>query len=134
MLHFDFYDGNATNTIVMLHGLFGSAKNLGGLARALSADARVYAYDARNHGLSHHTATHNLDDLVEDLGEFLAEHRITQPILLGHSMGGQTAMAYSRLNHGQNVRALIVLDIAPRSYPPGHEQEIAAQKIDLSGF
>lgn len=115
----------------MLHGLFGSAKNLSTLARALTEDAQVFAYDARNHGLSHHTATHNLDDLVEDLGEFVADHKIADPILIGHSMGGQTAMAYAR-NH--DVRALVILDIAPRTYPLGHEREIAAQKIAISEF
>lgn len=131
MLHYDFYTGNPECTIVMLHGLFGSAKNLSTLARSLTGEAQVYAYDARNHGQSHHTATHNLDDLVEDLGEFIADHKIENPVLLGHSMGGQTAMAYARNHH---TRALIILDIAPRTYPLGHEQEIAAQKIAISEF
>lgn len=131
MLHFDFYEGNPARTLVMMHGLFGSAKNLSTLARGLTQEAQVYAYDARNHGRSHHTAAHNLDDLVEDLGEFIADHKILNPILLGHSMGGQTAMAYA---HRRAVRALIILDIAPRTYPLGHEQEIAAQKIAISEF
>lgn len=133
MLAFDYYEGNPNHTLILLHGLFGSAKNLGALAEDLTAEASVYAYDARNHGRSHHTATHNLAELSEDLGEFIAEHKITQPVLLGHSMGALTAMDYVR-HEAEKVKALIILDIAPRTYPPGHEDEIAAQKIDLSEF
>lgn len=133
VLHFDFYEGKSGKTIVLLHGLFGSAKNFASLAEGLTPEASVYAYDARNHGRSHHTATHNLTDLSEDLGEFIAGHKIENPVLIGHSMGGLTAMAYA-LHHKESVRALVVLDIAPRTYAPGHAEEIAAQKIDISEF
>ncbi len=133
MIAFDFYEGNPKNTVVLLHGLFGSAKNFSSLAEGLTPAARVFAYDARNHGRSHHTATHNLSDLSEDLGEFISEHKIINPILIGHSMGGLTAMDFAR-TRGSQIKALVVLDIAPRSYAPGHAEEIAAQKIDISGF
>lgn len=128
-LHFDHYSGNNARTVVMLHGLFGSAKNFTSLAENLTDLAEVYAYDARNHGLSPHTATHTLADLTDDLTEFLAVHEIHNPILFGHSMGGLTAMSYSIKSA---PRALVILDIAPRSYAPAHAQEIAAQKIDVS--
>lgn len=117
----------------MLHGLFGSARNFAKLAGSLRTEAQIFACDARNHGRSPHTATHTLDDLVLDLEIFLREQQIEQPILLGHSMGGLTAMAFA-LQKPEAVRALIVLDIAPRSYRPGHEGEIAAQKIDVAAF
>jgi len=133
MLHFDFYEGPTHATLVVLHGLFGSAKNVSSLARLLTSVGQVYAYDARNHGRSHHTETHNLDELVDDLGEFLAEHKIRTPILIGHSMGGLTAMAFAA-KHPKVVRALAVLDIAPRTYPIGHAEEIAAQRIAISEF
>lgn len=132
-LHFDFYPGNAEMTLVALHGLFGSARNLAGLVQELTPEAQVFAYDARNHGRSAHTPTHTLDDLVNDLDFFLHEHNITQPVLLGHSMGGLTAMAYAG-KKPDTVRALVVLDIAPRSYAPGHAAEIAAQKLDVQAF
>lgn len=132
MLHYDYYEGPKEQTYVMLHGLFGSAKNLGSLARSLAGIGQIYAYDARNHGRSHHTNTNNLNELSEDLAEFIAEHKIINPTLIGHSMGGLTAMAYAR-NH-KNLRGLVVLDIAPRTYPVGHAQEIAAQKIAISEF
>jgi pimeloyl-ACP methyl ester carboxylesterase len=131
VLAFDFYAGNPARTVVMLHGLFGSARNLATLAESLRAEAQVFAYDARNHGRSPHTKTHTLEDLVSDLEDFVRTQKIERPILLGHSMGGLTAMAYAR-KKPEAVWAMIVLDIAPRSYRPGHSSEIAAQKIDVS--
>lgn len=115
----------------MLHGLFGSARNFASLAGSLTTGARIFAYDARNHARSPHTPTHTLKDLVCDLQDFLQEQQIDRPVLLGHSMGGLTAMAYA-LQNAPAVRALIVLDIAPRSYAPGHYGELAAQKLDVS--
>ncbi len=133
MLAFDYYPSESEKTIVMLHGLFGSARNFATLATELSVNARVFAYDARNHGRSPHFRTHNLSDLTRDLDEFLSEHSIQTPILLGHSMGGLTIMDFARL-HPQKVKALIVLDIAPRAYPPAHDGEIKAQKLEVSQF
>ena len=133
MLRFDHYPGAPEKTVVILHGLFGSAKNFSSVAAALTPFATVYAYDARNHGQSHHTATHNLSELSEDLAEFIAEQKIEKPVLIGHSLGGITAMDYVR-RRGDRVRALVVLDIAPRTYPLGHEKEIAAQKIMVSSM
>ncbi|MCS6971785.1 MAG: alpha/beta fold hydrolase [Leptospiraceae bacterium] len=133
MLAYDFYPGKSPHTVVMLHGLFGSARNLKTQAEGLLDLAQVYAYDARNHGRSVHTATHTLADLVEDLAGFISQHGIQKPVLWGHSMGGLTAMRYAQL-YPDHVAALVVLDIAPRSYPAGHEREIAAQKIDVSQF
>lgn len=131
MLRFDHYPGNPDVTLVLLHGLFGSAKNLASIASDLTDVATVYAYDARNHGGSSHSATHTLTDLTQDLGDFLAEHKIVHPVLLGHSMGGLTVMNFARL-YPQIPRALVAVDIAPRTYAPAHAAEIAAQKIDVS--
>ena len=131
MLYFDKYAGPGEKTVVILHGLFGSAKNFASLAEGLSDLATVYAYDARNHGRSEHRATHSLEDITDDLENFLSAEAIEHPILLGHSMGGLTAMNFAR-RHSRGARALVILDIAPRSYAPGHENEIAALSIDVS--
>ncbi|HRP69656.1 MAG TPA: alpha/beta fold hydrolase [Turneriella sp.] len=130
-LHYDYYAGDKSRTVIFLHGLFGSAKNFTTLAESITDVAETYALDARNHGRSPHTETHNLDDLVLDVKNFIGERSIKSPILIGHSMGGLTAMAYASENP---VRGLVILDIAPRSYAPGHMQEIVAQKMDLSAF
>ena len=133
MLRFDHYPGNPRVTLVLLHGLFGSAKNFASIATALTDVATVYAYDARNHGGSSHTATHTLADLTEDLAGFLRERQIAAPALMGHSMGGLTVMNFARL-YPSVPRALVAVDIAPRTYAPAHAQEIAAQKMDVSQF
>jgi pimeloyl-ACP methyl ester carboxylesterase len=133
MLRFDHYPGNPSLTLVMLHGLFGSAKNFASIATALTDVATVYAYDARNHGASSHTVTHTLADLTQDLADFLAEHKITQPVLMGHSMGGLTVMNFARL-YPDIPQALVAVDIAPRTYAPAHALEIAAQKLDVTLF
>ncbi len=133
MLRFDHYPGNARLKLVLLHGLFGSAKNFASVASALTDTAEVYAYDARNHGGSSHTATHTLADLTQDLADFLRERQIAHPVLMGHSMGGLTVMNFARL-FPDVPRALVAVDIAPRTYAPAHEREIAAQKIDVTLF
>jgi esterase len=133
MLHYENFGGSGPPDIVFLHGLFGSARNFASLAANLNDLGHVHGYDARNHGRSSHFATHSLQNLTEDLGIFLAEKNITSPVLVGHSMGGLTAMNFARTTD-KPISALVLLDIAPRTYIPGHEQEIAAQKLDLSPF
>ncbi len=133
MLQYDYYPGAEGKILIILHGLFGSAKNFASIAESLTPFGSVYAYDARNHGRSHHTLTHNLSELSDDLKDFIGQHKIVQPILVGHSLGALTAMDFLR-RQPTGARALVVLDIAPRTYPLGHEYEIAAQKIMISGF
>ena len=133
MLRFDRYPGDPRLSLVLLHGLFGSAKNFASIAQALQSTATVYAYDARNHGGSSHTETHTLSDLTDDLQHFLREHDIRRPVLMGHSMGGLTVMNFARI-FPETPRALVIIDIAPRTYAPAHALEIAAQKIDVSQF
>lgn len=133
MLHFDQYKGKTDIQLVILHGLFGSAKNFASIATDLTDLANIYAYDARNHGRSTHTATHTLSDLTADLFLFLREHNIERPVLVGHSMGGLTAMNFARV-YPELPHALVIVDIAPRTYPPAHSAEIAAQKMDLGHY
>ena len=119
--------------IVILHGLFASSRNWVSVGKALTDHGRAYALDLRNHGDSPHAESHTLEDLVGDLEEWLTAQRLQQPILVGHSMGGLAAMAYS-LAHPRALRGLAVVDIAPRAYHPDFEQELAALSLDLSPF
>ncbi len=119
--------------IVILHGLFGSSKNWTQITRALGARRRVLALDQRNHGDSPHAAPHSLEALRADLAAFLSAQGVSQAILLGHSMGGMAAMSCAS-HHPELVAGLIVVDIAPRAYPPHHQKELAALSIDLSRF
>jgi pimeloyl-ACP methyl ester carboxylesterase len=118
--------------ILIAHGLFGSARNWGVIARRLSDQGRrVIAVDMRNHGDSPWADRHSYSDLAEDLAQVIAEHG-GQADVLGHSMGGKAAMALA-LMHPARVRRLIVADIAPVAY--GHTQQHlidAMRAVDLS--
>jgi pimeloyl-ACP methyl ester carboxylesterase len=124
-------EDTAQPPIVIAHGLFGSARNWGVIAKRLSAKRRVLTVDMRNHGDSPWQASHGYPDLAADLAEVIAAHG-GQADVLGHSMGGKAAMALA-LTHRPAVRRLIVADIAPVAY--GHTQQHlvdAMRAIDLS--
>lgn len=110
--------------VVLLHGLFGSAPNLGVLARRLAATRRVVSLDLRNHGASPHAAGMSYPEMAADVAETLDSRGIGAAAVVGHSMGGKVAMALA-LGHGARVERLLVSDIAPQRYPP-HFRDIAA--------
>lgn len=119
--------------IIILHGLFGSSKNWVTVAKFLSNFGSVYTVDQRNHGDSPHAAEHSIRLMSEDLEEFILDRQIKNPILLGHSMGGLVAM-YFDFTHPGVLNALVVQDIAPRSYPFAYDQEIQSMSFPLEGF
>jgi esterase len=110
--HAEHGDGPA---IIILHGLFGSARNWNTVAGRLAAGHRVYAVDLRNHGNSPWSQAMGYHDLAEDVRGFIEEHQLAPVAVLGHSMGGKTAMVLA-LEHGHLVERLIVVDIAPVAY------------------
>lgn len=112
--------GGKGQPIIILHGLFGSSDNWLTQAKLLADQYRVYLLDQRNHGQSPHSDTFNYDVLADDLHEFLVTNSISDPILLGHSMGGKTAMKFATA-HPELISKLIVVDIAPKSYPVKHD-------------
>ena len=126
--------GTATGRppLVIVHGLFGSARNWGAIARRLGDRGPVLVPDLRNHGESGHLARHRYPDLAADLAETLAE---AAPFdIAGHSMGGKTAM-WLALTRPDMVRRLLVADIAPVAY--GHTQiglVQAMMAMDLTGL
>jgi esterase len=117
--------------ILIAHGLFGSARNWGVIARRLAEGRRVLAVDMRNHGESPWSDSHSYPDLAADLAEVIAAHGGVADVV-GHSMGGKAAMVLA-LTHPETVRRLVVADIAPVAY--GHSQQPmidAMRAIDLS--
>ncbi len=98
--------------LIILHGMFGSARNWNSVARRIAASRRVYAVDLRNHGNSPWADAMSYHDLAEDLRGFIEEHQLAPTAVLGHSMGGKAAMVLA-LEHGHLVDRLIVVDIAP---------------------
>ena len=111
-------DGDADNLLIA-HGLYGSARNWGVIAKRLSDRGPVTAVDMRNHGLSPWFETHSYEDMAQDLAEVLMAEMATPADVLGHSMGGKAAMMLA-LTRPDLVKRLIVADIAPVSY--GHSQ------------
>jgi pimeloyl-ACP methyl ester carboxylesterase len=107
--------------VVLLHGLFGSARNFGGLQKSLAATGkRVIALDLRNHGDSPHDAETGYAAMAADVVETLAELDALPCRLLGHSMGGKIAMRLA-LDTPAHVERLIVADIAPIAYRHGND-------------
>ncbi len=104
--------------LLIAHGLYGSARNWGVIARRLSDERQVIAVDLRNHAYSKWDANHDYPQLASDLAE-VVENFGGKSDVVGHSMGGKAAMTLA-LNHGPLVNKLVVADIAPVSY--GHSQ------------
>ncbi|MFC3615146.1 alpha/beta fold hydrolase [Lutimaribacter marinistellae] len=117
--------------LVIVHGLFGSARNWGVIAKRLSNDRRVIAVDLPNHGESAWSAPHDYPAMAAALAELLES--FDGPVdLLGHSMGGKAAMMLA-LTRGELVHKLVVADIAPVPYSHTQEPFIEAMKaVDLS--
>jgi esterase len=108
---------------VILHGLFGLSDNWQTLAKFWSQKYHVHLLDLRNHGRSPHSTEFNYDLMVADLAEFLTEHQLENPVIMGHSMGGKVAMNFA-LSYPEKLSKLIVVDIAPRPYPVHHQDII----------
>ena len=123
--------GEGDKNIIILHGLFGSSKNWITNAKEISNLAKVYSVDLRNHGDSPHSDTHTIKNLIEDLKEFIIDHKISTPILLGHSMGGLTSL-YFALQYPELINALIVVDIAPKNYELNYTKEFSCFHLDIS--
>jgi pimeloyl-ACP methyl ester carboxylesterase len=105
--------GDAPGTpIVILHGLLGSSGNWRSIARRLAAQHRVFALDLRNHGESPHLECMSYAAMADDVRGFLDSHDIDAATIIGHSMGGKTAMRLA-LDAPQRVERLVVVDIAP---------------------
>jgi pimeloyl-ACP methyl ester carboxylesterase len=119
--------------LLIAHGLFGSARNWGVIARRLSDRREVLAVDMRNHGDSPRFPTQSYPDMAADLAGVIAAHGGRADVL-GHSMGGKAAMMLA-LTEGAMVNRLVVADIAPVAYSHDQTRHITALRaLDLSGL
>lgn len=120
--------------LIVLHGLFGTLDNWQTLGKQLAEAYTVFLVDQRNHGRSPHLPHHDYPSMSEDLHRFMEQQGIYQSNLLGHSMGGKTAMEFA-LEYPDQVDKLIVVDIAPKVYPGGHDRIFEALlAIDLNAL
>ena len=120
MLHTDTY-GTDGPALLIAHGLFGSARNWGAIARRRSRSRTVTVPDMRNHGASPWTDSQSYHDMAGDLDPLAGGD------VIGHSMGGKAAMALA-LTRPDRVRRLIVADIAPVAYTHSHAHLIDAMR------
>ncbi|KAK3995666.1 Alpha/Beta hydrolase protein [Cladorrhinum sp. PSN332] len=105
---------NKTSPIIVMHGLFGSKKNNRTISKVLARDLgrSVYAVDLRNHGESPHDHRHDYTAMAADVADFIHQHDLKEPTLIGHSMGAKTAMALA-LSHPSLIQNIISVDNAP---------------------
>ena len=106
---------------VILHGFLGMGDNWKTLAKQFAADGyQVHLIDQRNHGRSFHSDTFSYEVLVEDLKLYCEENGLDKIHLLGHSMGGKTAMLFAA-TYPAMVDKLIIADIGVKEYPQHHQ-------------
>lgn len=118
--------GSGNPPLLVLHGLLGSSRNWQTTGRDLAASYHVYALDARNHGKSPHAAEMDYETLMADIIGWMDAHDLPRASVIGHSMGGKTAMLLA-CRHPERVERLVVVDIAPKDYQwIAHRGEFAA--------
>ncbi len=111
--------------LVILHGLFGCKENWRSFARQLAHQFHIFTLDQRNHGQSPHADELSYQAMAEDLMAFLNSQNLDQVHLLGHSMGGKTAMQFAAC-YPQRLKRLIIEDISPIAYSSRHPEIFAA--------
>jgi esterase len=133
-LYYNSFGSESLPSLIVLHGLLGSSDNWLSFGKIFGTRFRTFLLDARNHGQSPHSDVFNYQVMADDIEEFIRQQNISSIFLLGHSMGGKTA-ALLALTRPEVVEKLIVLDIAPRSYPASYEKYLdPLTSLDLNTF
>ncbi|MBW8360205.1 MAG: alpha/beta fold hydrolase [Weeksellaceae bacterium] len=126
ILHSKIYGQDKSGTpLLVFHGLFGMLDNWASFAKAMGGFFPVHVLDLRNHGKSFHSEEMSHDDLAHDILHYLDFHKLEKVNLLGHSLGGKAVMQFA-IKYPVKVEKLIVVDIAPKAYPPHHQGIIKA--------
>ncbi|MEO7081639.1 MAG: alpha/beta fold hydrolase [Flavobacteriales bacterium] len=113
----------AGTPVVVLHGLFGSSDNFGSIGRTLSTEFDMVLVDERDHGRSPHTEHITYALMAEDVHALVTKLGLKDIVLVGHSMGGKTAMTFAQ-RWPELLKHLVVIDIGPREYPIGDHAAI----------
>ncbi len=118
--------------LLILHGYFGMSDNWKTLGNLFSKDYQVHLIDQRNHGRSFHADAFNYELLAQDLYSYIQYHQLENIYLVGHSMGGKTAMLFA-VSYPNLVDKLIIVDISPKSYQPHHNAILVGlNSVDFS--
>lgn len=131
LLNYRIY-GETGQPLYILHGIFGMLDNWHHAAGILSKDFRIVTFDARNHGRSFHDENAGFEAMCEDLRNLMIHLGDESAYIIGHSMGGKTAMLFAE-RYPEMVAGLVVVDIAPKPYPAGHGEFFKAfREIDFT--
>ena len=133
-LNYTSYGQFKSISCIIIHGLFGSKQNWTKIGKILAKNAQVITIDCRNHGESFHSDSMTYQEMALDVISLMNDLNIKKANIIGHSMGGKVAMAVSQL-YPEKVNKQVIIDIAPKQYPPHHSNIInALTNIDLNKF
>jgi esterase len=119
---------------IILHGLLGSSDNWRAISKRLSRSYKIYTVDLPNHGQSPHSEIMTYPAMADDVRELLEIEKISECHLVGHSLGGKVAMQFAT-SHPDVVNKLVIVDIAPKAYPPSQRALLAAlEELELQSF
>lgn len=127
--------GDKGQDLIVIHGLFGMSDNWNTLGKQFSKYCKVHLVDLRNHGRSPHSVEFNYQVMSDDLKEYIEDNNISNPIILGHSLGGKIAIKFA-FTHPDKIEKLIVADISPRKYNTDFHQNLLSTlyKLPLEDF
>ena len=114
--------------LIIIHGLFGMSDNWSSLAKLYADFFEVHLIDQRNHGRSPHADEFSYLHLSNDLHQYITDNQLNDVIIIGHSLGGKTAMHFA-VSFPELIHKLIIVDISPRFYPIHHDKIIEGLKI-----
>ena len=130
-LFFREWGGANEETLVILHGLFGSSQNWMRVGKELAEKFHVYALDLPNHGESPHVEEHTYESMMKAVVVWMEEVKLNSAHFIGHSMGGKVAM-FLACRHPERVKKIIIVDVAPKTYPTMEPLEMKAmESLDL---
>jgi len=114
--------------LLIIHGLFGMSDNWQSLAKRYADYFEVHLIDQRNHGRSPHADEFSYLHLSNDLHQYIIDNQLSNVIIIGHSLGGKTAMQFA-VSYPESLSKLIIVDISPRFYPIHHDKIIEGLKM-----
>jgi len=119
--------------LLILHGLFGNLDNYRSIALHFERYHQVHRIDLPGHGDSTSLPELSIQAMAAEIQHYLEQNHIEHCSVLGHSLGGKVAMALASSDPQRRIKKLIIVDIAPRLYPPHHEGILnALSALDLN--
>ena len=131
-LYFEENGSPDSHPLIFLHGLLGSSRNWRSVSKVLSSDFRTICFDLPNHGKSFHKEKFTVKEMADLIHQQILIMGISEFSICGHSLGGKVAMRMA-CDHAREIERLVVVDTAPRDYPPEHHLPIldALTELDL---